>query len=76
MSHFHRWRIAEPAGPTSQGTCDCGVTREFPNADPLDYTDGAARWRTVSANRTIRKRRRTIVPGRERNLASRWEAPL
>lgn len=31
-SHSHRWRIAEPQGPTSLGTCGrCGLLREFQN---------------------------------------------
>lgn len=30
--HGHRWRIDEPTGPTSLGTCKiCGQTREFKN---------------------------------------------
>lgn len=30
--HFHRWRIEEPSGPTSTGTCkDCGVEKIFKN---------------------------------------------
>ncbi|MGE5596796.1 MAG: hypothetical protein ACM3S1_12285 [Hyphomicrobiales bacterium] len=30
--HFHRWRIEEPSGPVSKGTCKvCGATREFKN---------------------------------------------
>ncbi len=30
--HFHRWRIAEPNGPVSEGRCrECGATREFRN---------------------------------------------
>ena len=30
--HFHRWRIDEPEGPTSTGTCKvCGATKQFKN---------------------------------------------
>ena len=30
--HYHRWRIDEPNGPTSEGLCKvCGVTRQFRN---------------------------------------------
>ncbi len=30
--HFHRWRIDEPNGPVSTGTCkDCGATKQFKN---------------------------------------------
>jgi hypothetical protein len=30
--HFHRWRIDEPNGPTSTGTCrECGATKAFKN---------------------------------------------
>ena len=30
--HFHRWRIDEPSGPVSVGTCkECGATKEFKN---------------------------------------------
>lgn len=30
--HFHRWRIDEPNGQLSIGTCKtCGVTKEFKN---------------------------------------------
>ena len=30
--HFHRWRIAEPNGPVSEGLCrECGATREVRN---------------------------------------------
>jgi hypothetical protein len=30
--HFHRWRIDEPNGPISRGSCKvCGVTKEFKN---------------------------------------------
>ncbi len=30
--HFHRWRIEEPSGPISLGTCKiCGATKEFKN---------------------------------------------
>ena len=31
--HVHRWRIAEPAGPTSPAHCpECGAEREMPNS--------------------------------------------
>lgn len=30
--HFHRWRIEEPNGPTSRGTCKvCGAEKQFKN---------------------------------------------
>ena len=30
--HFHRWRIGEPGGPTSEGVCKvCGATKMFKN---------------------------------------------
>jgi len=30
--HFHRWRIDEPNGPVSTGTCrECGATKAFKN---------------------------------------------
>ena len=30
--HFHRWRIDEPNGPVSTGTCKvCGQSRQFKN---------------------------------------------
>ena len=30
--HFHRWRIEEPNGAISLGTCKtCGATKEFKN---------------------------------------------
>ena len=30
--HYHRWRIEEPSGPFSTGTCKvCGKTRQFKN---------------------------------------------
>jgi translation initiation factor IF-1 len=32
LDHFHRWRIDEPNGPISTGTCKvCGKTRQFKN---------------------------------------------
>jgi hypothetical protein len=31
QEHSHRWRIGEPAGPTSPATCRCGAVREFRN---------------------------------------------
>ena len=34
-THVHRWRIAEPRGPTSSGRCLlCGDERLFQNAPP------------------------------------------
>lgn len=30
--HAHRWRIASPDGPTSDGGCACGAERAFKNA--------------------------------------------
>jgi hypothetical protein len=32
QEHAHRWRIAEPNGPTSAASCKfCGAVREFKN---------------------------------------------
>ncbi|MGI8926481.1 MAG: hypothetical protein ACR2HN_07525 [Tepidiformaceae bacterium] len=32
VDHFHRWRIDEPNGPMSIGTCKvCGVEKQFKN---------------------------------------------
>jgi len=32
LDHKHRWRIAEPNGPVSVGTCKvCGAEKEFRN---------------------------------------------
>lgn len=33
--HIHHWRLPEPDGPTSLGTCSCGDARPFKN-----YVDG------------------------------------
>lgn len=30
-AHVHRWRIAEQAGVSSAGRCDCGEERAFQN---------------------------------------------
>lgn len=36
--HVHRWRIAEPAGPTSPAHCpECGAEREMPNSHFTDW---------------------------------------
>ena len=32
LHHAHRYLLASPAGPTSLGRCDCGVSREFANS--------------------------------------------
>lgn len=39
--HVHRWRIATPNGPQSEGTCECGSTRQFWNAQEEDQ---ASTW--------------------------------
>ena len=36
LPHAHRWRIEEPDGPVSAGSCACGASRDFWNADKLD----------------------------------------
>ena len=39
----HRWRIAMPKGPTSEGRCQiCGEVREFANAYPFKTYNKAA----------------------------------
>lgn len=30
-THFHRWKIGEANGPTSEGRCECGKTKIFKN---------------------------------------------
>lgn len=35
--HKHRFKIAEPNGPTSPGVCSCGVSKVFRNSAP-EYT--------------------------------------
>ncbi len=32
-AHTHRWRLDEPAGPTSLGVCACGIERQFANSE-------------------------------------------
>ena len=34
-THIHHWRIAEPEGETSLGTCECGAQKEFRNYLPV-----------------------------------------
>ena len=46
-SHVHRWRIEEPAGPNSRGSCVCGETRAFANS----FDDGPSGWRAFRAAR-------------------------
>ena len=44
-AHAHRWRIGEPEGTTSVGTCLlCGDAKIFKNAPGDKYLDTAA-WR-------------------------------
>lgn len=43
-AHSHHWRIAEPAGPTSQANClTCPATREFQNFDATSFQDKAGK---------------------------------
>jgi len=36
----HRWKIASPNGPTSEGVClDCGAIDEFKNSMPVSGWD-------------------------------------
>ena len=37
MSHVHYWKIEPANGPTSQGTCECGESRDFRNSLPIDW---------------------------------------
>lgn len=59
-THTHRWRIAEPNGPYSEGVCrECGATRMFGNSEesvgvPVRFADEVKRPPT---RRRSRKRR-------------------
>lgn len=51
-AHAHRFLVAPPSGPTSQGTCACGIVRTFKNSYETAKGDGY--WRNIS-NRTKKR---------------------
>jgi len=59
VSCIHRWRLTEPDGPTSLGTCRlCGLTRRFSNVFYGDADDLAAvrrRTRPYRERRPVRR---------------------
>ncbi|HXH20523.1 MAG TPA: hypothetical protein VNN10_00730 [Dehalococcoidia bacterium] len=49
----HRWVIAAPNGPTSEGVCRlCGARREFRNSSDDHIGDGALAAEALPANIT------------------------
>lgn len=58
---IHRWRIAEPNGPTSAGVCRlCGATKAFGNVYFQDTPDIALNHKAVS-ERTFAQRERAVA---------------
>lgn len=51
-AHVHRWRFAEPNGPKSTATCDCGQTRESWNTLPMDRSNAGSHWQRTEGKRS------------------------
>lgn len=74
----HRWRIAEPNGPTSPGTCSlCGASRDFNNANALGRESGWQDLRDGPRGITdARKARGAVIASVQRGAAAGSAAAL
>lgn len=65
-AHIHRWRLAEPNGPTSVGNClVCGDVRAFTNTPADTYLDFAERaWNRRGTGAAVVSPERSITRAR------------
>lgn len=58
--HTHAFAVEPPDGPTSQGSCLCGATREMRNSLPMDRKMGMT-WKQDRTGLNLSRRQRQIV---------------